>query len=184
MKTWNDVPIGIYQKFKNNSSDGLDTLCLFSGLSRKELDDFTPRQMNKLIDAISFIGEEPKSDFIKEWQDYTIFDFKKKGTASSMIDFMSVLDMGNFIENLHIILGIVCINGKEENFEEKTKRFQEEMPITIAFGLAGFFLTNFQISNKTLPYFIQMVKKGKVNPKNLAAMISKLNGNGLSGSID
>ena len=61
-------------------------------------------------------------------------------------------------------MATISVKDNEEDFETKSQWFKDNTPITIAFGVAGFFLTNFGLSKKTLPYYFQKVKEGKVNP--------------------
>lgn len=168
---WQNFSIGEYQKIKASQASGLDALALATNKTVDELEELTTNQLIKLINEFEFINHEPEGQFVRKWEGYTLLAFTKKGGASAMIDFMAILEQNEYVKNLHVIMAIISLNGKEEDFEAKCKKFQDEMPVTIAVGIADFFFQNFRVCKKTIPFYLEQVRTGKVNPTKLMEKI-------------
>lgn len=183
---WNNITIGQYQKIVEKKAKGLELLSIATDLTVKELENLPLSKLTKLTEEYIFLNDEPPPDNTKNWGEFKILDFNIKGGASQIIDFLSLLDDNNYIGNLHLIMATLCNDGKEYNFQDKAKMFRDEMPITVAFGVAGFFLQNFSLSERNIPFYLEQAKKGKLNTQNLIQRLEdlKLNINGISGSID
>lgn len=171
---WNEISIGVYQDIVSTKAKGLHLLSIVTELSVKDLEKMPLSKLKDLMAKYSFLNDEPSGTLIKKWKDYSILDFKQKGGAAAMIDFMSLLEKNDYINNLHLIMATICNNGKEEDFEAKAEMFKNEMPISIAVGVSDFFLQHFSLSEKTIPYYLEQVKMNRVSPKILSQAIAKL----------
>lgn len=183
---WENITIGQYQKIVERKAKGLELLSIATDLTVKELENLPLSKLTKLTEEYLFLNDEPSQNYTKTWGDFKILDFNKKGGASQIIDFLALLDDNNYIGNLHLIMATLCNDGKEYNFQDKANMFRDEMPITIAFGVAGFFLQNFSLSEKNIHFYLKQARMGKLNIQNLIQRLEdlKLNINGTSGLID
>ena len=173
---WNDISLGQYQQIATTKASGINLLSIATSKDVDELEELTPSQLLKLSDVYEFLNHEPNAVFVTKWDGYNVLDFKSPKTGANAIDFLALIeDKEHYFENLDRILAVILTNGKEEDFDIKRKYIADNMPITIAFGIAGFFLTNFGISQKTIPYYLEQVKRGRVNPIVLANRIQGMN---------
>lgn len=185
---WNNITIGQYQEIHKIKASGLELLSIALNMTVEDLEELSARQLKMLTDEMSFLNDEPNGVFAKSWMDYKILDFKSEGSGGNMIDFLALLDSGDYIQNLHFVMATICSKKNDLPFEEKSKYIQERMPITIALGIANFFFQYFNLSKQTIPFYLEQVKKGKVNPQTLWNKILEMDLsssiNGKSGLID
>lgn len=172
---WNNVSIGKYQEIIESKKSGLDLISLMTGRSIDELEELSAKQLSKLATEFDFLNYEPEGRLEKKFEGYSILDMKRPNTGGAMIDFLSILEQNEFVKNLHIIIATLLVKKEPEDFEEKCNWVKWGVPVTVAYGIAGFFLTNFELSPKNLNYYFQLLKQGKVNPKKLEQKILEMN---------
>ena len=181
---WSNISIGQYQKIISSNAKGFDLLSIVTQLTVTELENLPLNKLEEIIKNYSFLSFEPIVSVQKKWKGYKILDFKNKGGAGSMIDFLALLDQNKYIENLEKIMATICHSSLEEDFETKCNYFKKIMPITVALGVADFFFQNFKLSEKTIPFYLEQVKMGRVSPKILMEKMKedlKLTTNGTFG---
>ena len=180
---WNNVSIGKYQEIIKSKKSGLDLISLMTGRSIDELEELSAKQLSKLATEFEFLNHEPIGDFKERLYDYRILDMKHPKTGGSMIDFLEILEQNEFVKNLHILMATLLVKNEKEDFEQKCEWMKWNVPITIGYGVAGFFLTNFEVSPRTIPFYFQQVKKGRVSLEKLLKRLEDLKQttNGISG---
>lgn len=171
---WNNVSIGKYQEIVESKKSGLDLISLMTGRSIDELEELSAKQLSKLATEFDFLNYEPEGRLEKKFEGYSILDMKQPNTGDAMIDFLSILEQNEFVKNLHLLIATLLVKKEKEDFEQKCEWIKWNVPVTIAYGIAGFFLTNFELSPKTIPFYFQQVKKGKVKAEILLMKMEDL----------
>lgn len=161
-KNWMQVSIGQYaQLYELEQHKGdLDVydyygrkVSILCGISEDDAFNIPMPEIKKILEATSFLATPPKTQFINEfvvggkW-----FDVSPDMSAVSPAQFIShstyTKDSINFWENIHRVMSVWCIErGKTfrtQNNEAVAKLFWDELPMSVVFPLATFFLTVWQ----------------------------------------
>lgn len=144
--TWDDVTISQYYQIedarKMYSSDiekGNAELAVLSGIDFDELMDMDVRKLLPIQAKYKFCKEPVKGKVLKKWEGRNVKVHVKEISSGNYID----IDEAAKVErNYHLIMAILWQG--EGDFEERSKKVLNEMPITVAYGCTGFFLRHYE----------------------------------------
>lgn len=178
MKKWSDITIGQFQKM--NAIDGvrLDTfdanLALvqaIEGLTDEEVLALPiPEYKNYLASYAGLTDEElakykPVKEFTIDDKKYIVNWRLEDRTAAQFIDLTELTkNQEQIIEKLHQLMAVLCLQKDEPytaaTFEERSKLFQDKLPITIAYPLSVFF---WKVLNESLPTILNYLEQEMEN---------------------
>jgi len=157
--TWNDVTIGQYYAIQDEVDawehpikKGVAPLVVLAGFTMDELLDMEASKLAKLQEKYDFIRQPMKSKNVTKWNGYKIEARIEKLTAGQYIDIDSI--KREKVENKYHLYMAILAKGEIEDFEKKAEYFKKEMPITVASGVASFFLRQWQKYQDNIQHYL------------------------------
>lgn len=182
--SWDEITLGMQIKVSQVASKQqyvktIAILAGYTGIAVEELKTAKVHQLTKVMKALSFIKTPIPDEPVMEFE----FNGKKFLIKNNMLeqefqDYVSIQTAIAEHENNQwnvtpIILAVMCKHGDEtlDDFDimERAKEF-EGLPLPIANGIAGFFLSQIKVSN-----YITMFSSPKVREDILQSKMQELN---------
>lgn len=149
--TYQDVTILQFQKVysaKRLHEDnvfelGVEILNIFEGIERTESSQWLVKDFDKRLEKYSFLNDELESDhWVKEFtlgkDTFKVMQTPNKWNAGQWASIQNLIkDPERIIDNIHLIIAVMC--QKDQDIKDLSERFQNELPITIAYPIALFF---------------------------------------------
>jgi hypothetical protein len=158
-KNWMQVSIGMYAQLYELEQvrKDLDTydyygrkVSILCNIGEDEAMNVPMPDIKRILAATEFLSTPPENKFINEfvvggkW-----FDVNPDMSAVSPAQFIShstyTKDNINFWQNIHRVMSVWCIERgktfKDQDNDEVAKLFWNELPMSVVFPLATFFLT-------------------------------------------
>jgi hypothetical protein len=172
--TWSQITLGKFREIQDIISDeSTDELTkkvyLYSLLSGKKIEDVRELPLGEFLAAygkeLEFLSE-PIPQVIPQYWEHEGIKYKVTAeiselTAGQYIDFK---EYSKEKDNIHKVMAVLCYDGKYDGskHEERSKLFNENMPITIAAPLTTFFLDLWkEWSRISLAYSIKILGGSK-----------------------
>ena len=148
---YNDVTILQFQKvhsairhYEENVYElGMEILNIFEGVERSESSQWLVKDFEKRLEKYAFLNEDLPSDhWVKEFtlgkDKFQVSQTPNKWNVGQYVSISQLTqDQEKIVDNLHLILAVMC--QKDEDIKDLSERFQNELPITIAYPIALFF---------------------------------------------
>jgi len=191
-KSWSEIKIGQYIQLRRILVDTYPTeidrqaeiLCLFTGKTKKDIDDMPIVELKRQVSALNFISDLttlPKkipAFFILNGKVYDVERNMNNITGYQFIDLSTFTKNRDEInENLHKILAVLCIPRKRffkkgkyngELVPELAELFYNELSMAVAYPLSVFFCNVMnQLPNSMMEYSDQELMKQKAELDNL-----------------
>ena len=141
---WNDIKIKHYAEIiklnEDSFEDQIKAIGVINGKTIEETRALPLTELSKLIEEfksleLKEIPKKPKS----KWDGYKISHKMKDIDAGQMIDYDTLREMGNEVQNLHKFMAILTSPKNEEEYEKRAEHFWNNMPIGVAYGTHVFF---------------------------------------------
>ena len=177
--SWEDISIGKYMELRpaisnqdNEVTRVINILCVLSSSKREEVKDISLKNLNYLIDKMSFLNDPLPQELDKKrfiiggkW-----YEFKLQANKLLFGEYISIMEILQKAENneevlfnnLHHILTVLCrpvyktmfgfrdVKVDTDLIRETAKNFYDNMPITIAYPIAVFFYQRFPNLTETI----------------------------------
>ena len=165
---WDDIKINHYAKImqlnEDSFEDQIKAIGIVNGMTLEEVKKLPLDELNKLILEFKELGlKDIPNKIVKKWDGYKINHNMKDITAGQMIDYDTLREQGDELQNLHKFMAILSNPKDSEEFEERARHFNENMPIGVAYGTHVFFCE----LHKRYEESIKVSLKGKENQKPL-----------------
>lgn len=122
---------------------GMELLNIFEGVDRAESSQWLVKDFEQRLAKYQFLNQELPSDhWVKEFtlgkDKFKVSQTPDKWNVGQYVSISQLTqDQDKIIDNLHLIIAVMC--QKDEDIKDLSERFQNELPITIAYPIALFF---------------------------------------------